>query len=141
VVVVRYQDDISLGLQYQTNADHVLGSLREWVAKFGLELQLDNRHGIEFDWFAEKTGDVGEKVTEPDFVNEHPRIASALASSTGIMPFLTLALPLHIRDKNRMSLTSSSSESLGVLHEWYLHRDQSHNLRALHAGGDQCPVA
>src|SRR5213594_3320879 len=54
VVVVRYADDTILGFQYRTDADRFLESLRERLAKFGLELHPDKTRRIEFGRFAEE---------------------------------------------------------------------------------------
>jgi hypothetical protein len=54
VVVVRYADDVILGFQYRTDADRFLESLRERLAKFGLELHPDKTRRIEFGRFAEE---------------------------------------------------------------------------------------
>ena len=53
VVVVRYADDVILGFQYRTDADHFLENLRERLAMFGLELHPDKTRRIEFGRFAE----------------------------------------------------------------------------------------
>jgi len=54
VIVVRYADDTIVGFQYPTDADRFLGNLRERLAKFGLELNLDKTRRIEFGRFAEE---------------------------------------------------------------------------------------
>jgi len=54
VIVVRYADDTIVGFQYQTDADRFLESLRERLAKFGLELHPDKTRRIEFGRFAEE---------------------------------------------------------------------------------------
>ena len=54
VVVIRYADDVILGFQYRTDADRFLESLRERLAKFGLELHPDKTRRIEFGRFAEE---------------------------------------------------------------------------------------
>jgi hypothetical protein len=53
VIVVRYADDIVLGFQYQTDADHFRENLAERLKKFGLELHPDKTRRIEFGRFAE----------------------------------------------------------------------------------------
>jgi len=54
MIVVRYADDTIVGFQYQTDADRFLESLRERLAKFGLELHPDKTRRIEFGRFAEE---------------------------------------------------------------------------------------
>jgi group II intron reverse transcriptase/maturase len=53
VIVVRYADDIVLGVQYQTDADRFREHLTERLKKFGLELHPDKTRRIEFGRFAE----------------------------------------------------------------------------------------
>ena len=53
VIVVRYADDIVLGLQHQAEADRFLEDFRERVQKFGLELHPDKTRRIEFGRYAE----------------------------------------------------------------------------------------
>jgi hypothetical protein len=52
VVVVRYADDLVVGFQHRTEAEHFLKEFRERLAKFGLELHPDKTRLIEFGRFA-----------------------------------------------------------------------------------------
>ncbi len=53
VIVVRYADDTVLGFQHLEEADRFLASLRDRLAKFGLELHPDKTRRIEFGRYAE----------------------------------------------------------------------------------------
>jgi group II intron reverse transcriptase/maturase len=52
VVVVRYADDLVVGFQHRTEAEHFLKEFRERLAKFGLELHPEKTRLIEFGRFA-----------------------------------------------------------------------------------------
>jgi RNA-directed DNA polymerase len=52
VVVVRYADDLVVGFQHRTDAEHFLNEFRERLAKFGLELNPEKTRLIEFGRFA-----------------------------------------------------------------------------------------
>jgi RNA-directed DNA polymerase len=54
VIVVRYADDIVLGLQYKSDADRFRDHLAERLKKFGLELHPEKTRRIEFGRFAEQ---------------------------------------------------------------------------------------
>ena len=48
MIVVRFADDFAMGFEYQDDALRFLADLREWFAKFGLELHPDKTRLIEF---------------------------------------------------------------------------------------------
>jgi group II intron reverse transcriptase/maturase len=48
VVIVRFADDITIGFEYEEDAQRFLTALRERFAKFGLELHPDKTRLIEF---------------------------------------------------------------------------------------------
>jgi group II intron reverse transcriptase/maturase len=52
VVIVRYADDLVVGFQHRTDAEHFLNEFRERLAKFGLELNPEKTRLIEFGRFA-----------------------------------------------------------------------------------------
>jgi len=52
VIVVRYADDIVMGLQYRDEAERLLKDLVERLARFGLELHPEKTRLIEFGRFA-----------------------------------------------------------------------------------------
>jgi len=52
VIIVRYADDMVIGFQYQSEAEHFLQELKERLAKFGLELHQEKTRLIEFGRFA-----------------------------------------------------------------------------------------
>jgi group II intron reverse transcriptase/maturase len=54
MIVVRYADDLVLGFQHQTDADHFLEDFRGRLGKFGLELNPEKTRRIEFGRFAEQ---------------------------------------------------------------------------------------
>jgi RNA-directed DNA polymerase len=63
VVVVRYADDIILGFQHQTGADHFPENLRERLGKFGWSFILTRRAGLSSVGLPNKTGNVEEKAS------------------------------------------------------------------------------
>ncbi len=73
-----YADDIILGFQHQAEADRFLENFRERLGKFGLELHP-------------ALGRASSSWLSAGFLNRERSI-----------PFLTLASPPLIRDKNRM---------------------------------------
>ncbi len=48
VIIVRFADDITIGFEYEEDAQRFLTALRERFAKFGLELHPDKTRLIEF---------------------------------------------------------------------------------------------
>jgi group II intron reverse transcriptase/maturase len=52
VIVVRFADDVVVGLQHRQEAEQFLSELRERLARFGLELHADKTRLIEFGRFA-----------------------------------------------------------------------------------------
>lgn len=52
VIVVRYADDLVVGFENRTEAEHFLEAFRERLAKFGLELHPEKTRLIEFGRFA-----------------------------------------------------------------------------------------
>ena len=60
VVVVRYADDFIVGFQYQSDAEHFLGELRERLRKFSLALHPDKTRLIEFGRFASERREARE---------------------------------------------------------------------------------
>ena len=52
VIIVRYADDVVIGFQYQSEAEHFLKELKGRLAKFGLELHQEKTRLIEFGRFA-----------------------------------------------------------------------------------------
>lgn len=61
VIVVRYADDFIVGFQYQSDAEHFLGELRERMRKFSLELHPDKTRLIEFGRYADERRRAREK--------------------------------------------------------------------------------
>src|SRR3974390_2115050 len=53
VIVVRYADDIVLGFQWETDADHFRQCMGERLRKFRLDLHPDKTRRIEFGRYAE----------------------------------------------------------------------------------------
>jgi Reverse transcriptase (RNA-dependent DNA polymerase) len=88
VIVIRYADDSIAGFQYQTDADRFLVSLRERLAKFGLELHPDKTRRIEFGRFAEENRKRrGEGKAETSAATSPPRcvdIRSPNAARSGL---------------------------------------------------------
>jgi RNA-directed DNA polymerase len=54
VVTVRYADDLVVGFQYRDDAERFGRELRDRLAKFGLELNVDKTRLIEFGRWAEQ---------------------------------------------------------------------------------------
>ena len=53
-VIIRYADDVVVGLQYEREAQQYLRDVRERLAKFGLELHPEKTRVVEFGRFAEQ---------------------------------------------------------------------------------------
>jgi len=53
VIIVRYCDDFVMGFQYRTDAERLLGELKERFAEYGLEIHNEKTRLIEFGRFAE----------------------------------------------------------------------------------------
>ena len=51
-IIVRYADDVVVGLQHRQNAEHFLGDLRERLAKFGLAMHPGKTRLLEFGRYA-----------------------------------------------------------------------------------------
>jgi group II intron reverse transcriptase/maturase len=54
VIIVRYADDLALGLQYRADAVRFLEDLKERLARFGLEIHPEKTRLIEFGRYAAK---------------------------------------------------------------------------------------
>ncbi len=84
-----YADDIILGFQHQAEADRFLENFRERLGKFGLELHPDKTRRI-----ARNAGSLGRASSS--------WLSAGFLNRERSIPFLTLASPPLIRDKNRM---------------------------------------